>query len=308
VGNGNEDKEKLVSPASYGLENTANFYFPSTDNTVQSERVGAWLISPIPDAGTLSTSAHDDVCVDKNCKNADLGVEELSSKDCVFILLHGNAKNRGAAHRLAAYKIFQSLGCYTLTVDYRGYGDSIMTQPLNETTLVQDAKAAIKFIREIVGDKPKLIIYGHSMGTGITPHAVVEAHQEGLGRVDGIILDSPFHSFNYFFKSSYFASFFDTSNFLKDIAVEFDNPKWLQKLDIPVRVFHATVDPVTPIQGARDLVKDVREAGKSNIDLKVWEEEGLGHIGISTTKNFKEEIKRFLDSVQVKPAVIKSKL
>ena len=42
----------------------------------------------------------------------------------------------------------------------------------------------------------------------------------------------------------------------------------------------------------------MKAGGKSNIDLKVWEEEGLGHIGISTTKNFKEEIKRFLDSVE----------
>ena len=67
------------------------------------------------------------------------------------------------------------------------------------------------------------------MGTGITPHAVVEAMEEGLGRVDGVILDSPFHSFNYFFKSSYFGSFFDTSQFLKDIAVEFDNPKVLRR-------------------------------------------------------------------------------
>ena len=83
-------------------------------------------------------------------------MEELSHSDCVFILLHGNAKNRGAAHRVAAYKKFQSLGCYTLTVDYRGYGDSIMSQTINETTLVEDAKAAIKFIRDIVGDKPKV--------------------------------------------------------------------------------------------------------------------------------------------------------
>ena len=43
VGNGNEDKEKLVDPASYGLENTANFYFPSMD-PVEGERIGAWLI------------------------------------------------------------------------------------------------------------------------------------------------------------------------------------------------------------------------------------------------------------------------
>ena len=28
-------------------------------------------------------------------------------------------QNRGAAHRVAAYKIWQSLGCYTLTLDYR---------------------------------------------------------------------------------------------------------------------------------------------------------------------------------------------
>ena len=83
-------------------------------------------------------------------------MEELSDQDCVFILLHGNGRNRGAAHRVAAYKVWQSLGCYTLTVDYRGYGDSVMLQPLNETTLVEDAKAAIKFIRDIVGDKPKV--------------------------------------------------------------------------------------------------------------------------------------------------------
>ena len=57
---------------------------------------------------------------------------------------------------MAAYKVWQSLGCYTLTVDYRGYGDSVMTQNINETTLVQDAKASIKFIRDIVSDKPKV--------------------------------------------------------------------------------------------------------------------------------------------------------
>ena len=68
-------------------------------------------------------------------------------------------QNRGASHRIAAYKIFQSFGYYTLTMDYRsrptdyklseskngvmttllcrGYGDSIMSFPLNETTVVE---------------------------------------------------------------------------------------------------------------------------------------------------------------------------
>ena len=35
-------------------------------------------------------------------------------------------QNRGAAHRVAAYKIWQSLGCYTLTLDYRCVSDIII--------------------------------------------------------------------------------------------------------------------------------------------------------------------------------------
>ena len=73
--------------------------------------------------------------------------------------------------------------------------------------------------------------------------------------------------------------------------------QWLQSLAIPVHVFHAVVDPVTPISGAKQLVQDVKAAGKENIDLVIWEEEGLGHIGISTTNTFPEEIKRFADMV-----------
>ena len=64
-----------------------------------------------------------------------------------------------------------------------------------------------------------------------------------------------------------------------------------------MRVFHAVVDPVTPIAGARQLVEDVKTNGKENIDLVIWEEEGLGHIGISTTETFPQEIKRFADMV-----------
>ena len=42
---------------------------------------------------------------------------------------------------------------------------------------------------------------------------------------------------------------------MKNIHLEFDNVKWLSKLDIPVRIFHATSDPVTPIDGAKLLIQ-----------------------------------------------------
>ena len=69
-----------------------------------------------------------------------------------------------------------------------------------------------------------------------------------------------------------------------------------------MRVFHAVVDPVTPLEGAKQLVEDVKTAGKENIDLVIWEEEGLGHIGISTTKTFPQQIKKFADMVHRIPA------
>ena len=89
--------------------------------------------------------------------------------------------------------------------------------------------------------------------------------------------------------------------------------QWLLQLRIPVRVFHAVSDTVTPLEGARQLVQvttglvqvqgtmtscwcqDVREGGKTNIDLVVWEEEDLGHIGISRTTTFRQEIINFMN-------------
>ena len=306
VNDGNDDKDSLANPLKYGLENTENIYFPSLDKRSASDRLGGWFIKPLNRrTGTDTVSKQNqapNTCNAENCMDEKLSVDKLSSEDTVFILLHGNAKNRGAAHRLAAYKIFQNLGYYTLTVDYRGYGDSVMSFPLNETTVVEDAKAAIKLIRDSVGDEAKLIIYGHSMGTGITAHSVAESMMEDVGRVDGIILDSPFHSFRALLKletwiGSTLNYLLDLEGFFQSIDIQFNSPEWLKSLPIPVRVFHAVVDPVTPLEGAKQLVSDVKSSGKQNIDMVIWEEEGLGHIGISTTKTFPKEIKRFTDMV-----------
>merc|ERR1712126_81829 len=304
VNNGNEDKDYLINPSSYGLQNAINVYFPPLDASIDTDRIGGWYIKSEKSSTISKKTEVDDTCQDKSCdvnKAVNvLGTEKMTEDDCVFILMHGNAKNRGAAHRIAAYKIFQSVGCDTLTMDYRGYGDSTMSGPINETTVVEDAKAAIKLIRDNAGDKPKLILYGHSMGTGIAARAAAEAMDESLGRVDGIILDSPFHSFRKALETFWISKFFDLHTFLQNIHLEFDNVKWLSKLDVPVRIFHATSDPVTPIDGAKLLLQDVKETGHGkNVDMVIWEEKGLSHIGISTTKTFKQEILSFVELVKI---------
>ena len=46
---------------------------------------------------------------------------------------------------------------------------------------------------------------------------------------------------------------------------------------------------------ALSWLQDVKEGGKTNIDLVVWEEEDLGHIGISRTSTFRQEIINFMN-------------
>lgn len=292
--NGNEDAADLVEPKKYGLENTGNFYFRSLDPRGAEDRMGAWVISPL-ERGSCSVEK-------ESCTGGDLGVGRLSSQDTIFILLHGNGKNRGASHRIAAYKIFQSLGFYTLTLDYRGYGDSVMSLPLNATTVVEDAKAAIMLVRRSVGPDAKLVLYGHSMGTAIAAQAAAECQDQGF-RVDGIILDSPFHSFKAALRLDTFVGstlnyLLGLEDFIEEQHLDFDIPKYLARLtDTPVRIFHAVVDPVCPIEGARKIVSDMKAGGKDDIDLVVWEQEGLGHIGISKTAGFPGEIERFARQV-----------
>ena len=60
------------------------------------------------------------------------------------------------------------------------------------------------------------------MGTGLGSKAVVEVSKEKSVRVDGLIIDSPFHSFEYAFKQMpnfyYYSSFFIDWPKLWDIA------------------------------------------------------------------------------------------
>ena len=123
VENGNDDRNDLANPSNYGLENTINVIFNPFNDVDGTDRIAGWFIrweNRIPmllyktilvrhclklnvDSRTLGESkktlsrAPDDSesCEDQSCvqKPGDLfGVGELTKDDCVFLLLHGNAK------------------------------------------------------------------------------------------------------------------------------------------------------------------------------------------------------------------------
>lgn len=122
-------------------------------------------------------------------------VEPLTESDTVILYFHGNAYNRGQAHRVGLYKHLLNLGYYVLAVDYRGYGDSSPVS-LSEKTVVEDARAALTCIHEKIGFKAKVIVFGHSLGTSIASHMVADFDLEtgGNSSVDGLILEAPFNN------------------------------------------------------------------------------------------------------------------
>jgi len=313
VHDGNDDWADLVKPEKYGLEHTQNIYLTSDGIGAgvlkPEEKIGVWWIRA--PGGEV---APDEKPSDKYTKVLH-NMPKLGSDDTVFILLHGNAKNRGASHRIAAYKRFQGQGYHTLTLDYRGWGDSVMAggfDSIGEDSVVEDAKLAIRFVRREVGNEAKLVLYSHSMGTGIAPRAAVECSSDPDGRVDGIIMDSPFHSLrdmlvNMPYVSKVISSVMDIDKLLEAMKAWFDNPKWVSQFQAPVVIFVADSDPVTPPHLSEKLLTDVKASGKTDISLIRWTQGNLGHIGISTTKTFTLHVTNFVKSLHQEDNKQKSK-
>ena len=88
--------------------------------------------------------------------------------------------------RVGLYKKLLALGYYVLAVDYRGYGDSSIISP-TEASCVTDARAALAWLTAKLGDKVKVIIWGHSLGTAIASHMVSAYFMPVLVRISRTI-------------------------------------------------------------------------------------------------------------------------
>lgn len=244
----------LSNPEGYGVntDKAKAFFIPS-----QTGQVGAWLLEP----------------------------RGYTAAKHIILYLHGVKGTRGRSHRVDLYNVLLKEGFKILTIDYRGFGDSTDTSE-NEDTVVQDALAALDWIRGNIEENCKVFVWGHSMGTGVASHAVAEEFLEkGVNaRVDGLILEAPFNNFtdelvhytkntsNAFAKSALSALYASTGQtlpgaLLKLFNMEFNSDFWVPKIYCPVMILHAKEDAKIPFALAEKLFNDVKEAGKTNIEL-----------------------------------------
>lgn len=126
-----------------------------------------------------------------NRENENFFYERLMKMpgNTVILYLHGNTASRGSGHRLDVYKMLRNLGYHVIALDYRGYGDSDPISPTEEG-VVRDAMTVYNYICNITTNP--VIIWGHSLGTGVATNMLSQLNYMNEKGPKGVILESPF--------------------------------------------------------------------------------------------------------------------
>ena len=76
----------------------------------------------------------------------------------------------------------------------RAYGDSSPVS-LSERTTVEDGRAVFRWLQEMVrpDDKPRIVLWGHSLGTAIATRTLRDIKEDTADLVAGLVLESPFN-------------------------------------------------------------------------------------------------------------------
>lgn len=157
----------------------------------------------------------------------------------VILYMHGNAGTVG--DRAERFRLFHEQGFGVLALSWRGYGGS--TGSPTEKGLVEDGRAAMKFLQEQGISAARIILFGESLGTGIATQLAADPKTAPLA----VILDSPFTSAADVARTRYW--FLPVGLLMKD---QFRSIDFAPRVTGPVFVLHGTADRIVPyIQGRR---------------------------------------------------------
>ncbi|KAF9955575.1 Protein abhd12b [Mortierella alpina] len=181
-------------------------------STSDSLRLGAWHILPrdTPKAtleriyalepvsprprrssnSSISSSGSTELIIDE--RTEAIFEEALKSAHKVVLYFHGQVGDRGKSNRVATYKGIQEAmpSAHVITIDCRGYGDSDGFP--SELGFKIDAYAAWVWVTQRVACE-KVIIYGHSLGSGIATNLCLELEEQELAPL-ALVLDAAFTS------------------------------------------------------------------------------------------------------------------
>ena len=148
-----------------------------------------------------------------------------------ILYLHGNAGS--LENRIHKINHFKDLDINFLLLSWRGFSKNKGSP--TEEGLYEDARSAVKWLNEKNILNNNIIIYGESLGTGVTTEI---AQNKNFA---GIILESPFTSMIEAGKSKY--PIFPIRLLLKD---KYESDKKIKNINSPILIMHGKSDKLVP--------------------------------------------------------------
>lgn len=236
-------------------------YFPGPAPLVEPERHGAaWS------RVTLETADSERLCA---------WFAEAPDARGAVLLSHGNAGN--VESRVPLAEAFVNAGLSVLLYDYRGYGGS--TGSPSEAGLALDARAAYGWLRARGVEPARIVLYGESLGGGVTTGLAVEVE------CAAVILDHTFSSVPDLASELY--PWLPVRWLARD---RFDNLARVPRLEAPLLLIHSPDDELIPFEHARRLQRAARPG-------TVLLETSGGHngAGFLGDARFEAAVRGFLD-------------
>lgn len=161
-----------------------------------------------------------------------------------LLYLHGTF--RTLYGNLPKIKALRDAGFAIVAVDYRGWGESTVIVP-SEETIAADALAAWAEVQRRQPDARRRVIYGHSMGSAV---AVRLASQLHAGRDYGaLVIESAFTRMPDVAAEAGFWGRMAAAM----TTLQFDSLSRIGRIDAPLLMLHGTADNTVPVTLGRRL-------------------------------------------------------
>ncbi|RUP47494.1 Alpha/Beta hydrolase protein [Jimgerdemannia flammicorona] len=255
-----------------------NFNITTSDNVT----LGAWHVLPskyhmtsglrhVPANATVPESKYEAAFTQK-------GVDTV-------LYLHGNAGNRASPWRIGTYKrLADKFNINIVTVDYRGFGNSGGFP--TEEGLKIDAKAVWDWLISRGVRPNQIIVFGHSLGTGVATHLASSLSLAGTPPKT-LILEAAYSSiaellFDYRMLSVVpLLGPFKWFPYLQDrirerLNEQFDSLAAIEHVTSPTLLIYGTRDSDIPPSHSRRLFhRSVYRRGDNTSAIPLFEAEGV---------------------------------
>jgi fermentation-respiration switch protein FrsA (DUF1100 family) len=212
-------------------------------------------------------------------KQMDAWLFQAPNSTKIAVVNHGNAAN--IAYRLHIAQALLKAGCSVLMYDYRGYGKSTGSATMNG--ILEDGITAYDYVRNTLKyDDKHILLYGESIGSGVTCHVM------SLRRCLGVIIQSGLASIPSTAKAQ-----IPLLAMYPDIVFaqpHFANAAALSKIHVPILLIHGKLDhTVAPGESAKMY------ATANEPKTLVWLEHcGHNDVGDKDSQLFHESIENFV--------------